>query len=302
MTVEEIYPAECVACGHRSTIMAQKTILYIGASRGSGFYAYSKTAEMRKEVVSCLLVRNVDAFKSSEGYVGLSDDIKARTKIIQGSAHDQKAVKETFDSCGSTLEAVLFTVGFAPPNFSTLELIGQLFTGFTIDPPDLCARALAVVLTELHAFSKGKQQQPKLIVVSSQGITEKGHHHMPFILRQVYPRLIAQPHADKCTMEIIIRDALKSVPETSVFPEDKEMVLPIPEPKPPTKFLSATQVCVVRPSLLNDNDETGAYRVAQECSISGCYFVSRKDVGHFMSRLLCGDAEEYWGQQVVISN
>ena len=281
--------------------MAQVTILYIGASRGTGFYAYAKTADRRKEVVSCLLVRNVDVFKSSEGYVGLSDDIKARTKIIQGSAHDQKAVKEAFDSCGSTLEAVLFSVGFAPPEMSTLELVGKLFSGFEIDPPDLCARAFAVVLREFHAYSKGKQQL-KLIVVSSQGITEKGHDHMPFILRQIYPRLLAQPHADKCTMEVIIRNALKSVPETSVFPEDKEMVLPIPEPTPPTKFMSATQVCVVRPSLLNDKEETGAYRVAQECSISGCYFVSRKDVGHFMSRLLCGDAEEYWGQQVVISN
>ncbi|KAF8313847.1 hypothetical protein DL93DRAFT_2080748 [Clavulina sp. PMI_390] len=97
----------------------------------------------------------------------------------------------------------------------------------------------------------------------------------------------------------------------------------------PAPFIPASDVCIIRPALLDDSEPRGmsrsvrtpldgseknekddkGYRVIQEglekheSKGKGFYSISRKDAGHFVAEILGGknaDAQMWWGRQPVL--
>lgn len=90
-----------------------KTVVYLGASRGIGFAAYTRLAQHDKTVRSVLLLRNVSSFEASAEYKTIDPDVLARTVLVQGNAHSEQDVHGLIADAAKdgSLDAVVFSIG-----------------------------------------------------------------------------------------------------------------------------------------------------------------------------------------------
>lgn len=88
-----------------------RTIVYLGASRGVGFAAYTRLAQQNKVIRSVLLLRNVSAFESSAEYKSIDPEILSRTVLVQGNAHNEEDVRHAIKEAGESLDAVVYSIG-----------------------------------------------------------------------------------------------------------------------------------------------------------------------------------------------
>lgn len=137
----------------------------------------------------------------------------------------------------------------------------------------------------------------------------------------MYTLMLRAPHEDKIGMEIVMEKVL--LPTTSesqsqpphFFPKRSEAparILPATTYDAlPAPFLPQTDVCIMRPALLNDGPAKawGHYRVFQEgtgkeeSAGKKLYNISRKDAGDFIAAMLAGKQEGahvWWGRQPVL--
>jgi len=75
-----------------------------------------------------------------------------------------------------------------------------LTKGFVLNPPNLCSNSLFNVLSCLASTLAGGTQ-PKLVVISSNGLTDAGHASLPLLIKPLYSVLLGSPHTDKLVME-----------------------------------------------------------------------------------------------------
>src|SRR5215470_5804929 len=70
--------------------------------------------------------------------------------------------------------------------------------GFSLNPPNLCSASLFNVLA---CYPTDISPQPKLVVISSNGLTDAGHAALPFVIKPLFSIALKSPHADKLVME-----------------------------------------------------------------------------------------------------
>lgn len=186
------------------------------------------------------------------------------------------------------------------PNFS-------LFKGVYMDPPNLVTSSL---LNVVSTFSAGSQPSPpKLITVSSIGLTPSEHSGLPFLLKPLYGSLLAAPHDDKLGSERVVFEAAgKPWPQDS--PEPKESIMPAGWKETLHKSGAVfSEVSIIKPALLTDgackgdSAEAGklAYQVSEQ-TIGNGYTVSRKDIAHFIVEVLLEDWAQWGGKSLNIAN
>lgn len=141
---------------------------------------------------------------------------------------------------------------------------------------------------------------PKLVFLSSVGLTKQSHKSIPIALKPVYGFMLRMPHSDKLGMETVAAHAAgwtwSDVPPAGVLPENwKDRI-------PDSGFEKHT--LLVRAALLTDGkckgDKEGnkAYRVSEE--ELGGYTISRKDIAHFVVEQALQDWEKYEGKVVNV--
>ncbi|KAG8995322.1 hypothetical protein FRB90_000209 [Tulasnella sp. 427] len=244
-------------------------VLAIGASRNLGYFAALNILKGDESCTVGFQLRNVSAFDED---AEMQQFVKSgRAKLIKGDALVEDDVRKTWNEANADaipVDVVLFTVG-GTPKFT-------LTRGLVIDPPNLCTSALLNVLSTLPRT----QPQPKLIAITSNGVTPSTHGGLPFLSRAFYA-LITVPHADKFGMERALYWSAgwawkesDGEPEAHILPHDWQARLGGQE-----GWLK--DVVVVRPAILTDGVETGKWKAGVE--LPGLWTVSRKDVAKFVS-------------------
>lgn len=158
-------------------------------------------------------------------------------------------------------------------------------------PPNLVTACFLNVIATMPKPSETNPILPRMIVVTSTGLTPSSHRSLPLLLRPLYSYLLDQPHNDKRGTERLAfhcmgREWPNDVPE----PAEDIMGPDWANREGLPKFGTFSNVLIVRPALLTDgecvadkaekSDKKKSYRVSTE-EISG-YTVSRKDVAHFI--------------------
>ncbi|KIL67117.1 hypothetical protein M378DRAFT_74281 [Amanita muscaria Koide BX008] len=268
--------------------MAAENVLAIGASRNIGYHAairlLGKLSTELSESGSTVtfLLRSPSVFDKDEVIQGYVKSGKVR--LLKGDGLVKEDVQRAWDDAGKEkpVDTVLFTVGRKP-------LFFHLFKGFLIDPPNLVAQCLLNVLITMP-----KPSEPRMIVVTSAGLTPTAHRSLPFLLRLMYTYILCQPHKDKVAVERLVwHCAGKEWPTDIPDPGEELLGSDWAKLEGLPEYGTFTNTLTVRPYLLTDGDcvadkskakaqseEKKPYRVGGD-ELSG-YTISRKDVAHFI--------------------
>ncbi|KAK7005811.1 NAD(P)-bd-dom domain-containing protein [Favolaschia claudopus] len=254
--------------------MASLNVLAFGASRNIGYMSAVRLLE--KGATVTFLLRTPSAFDED---ATIQRFIKSgHVRLVKGDASIEADTQRAWEAAGPQVDAVTFSVG-TYPKF-------HLTKGFVQTPGNMVAQCLVNVLCTMpkHTY----RPQPKIVVISSTGLTPSAHEALPTLLKPLYGIVLASPHKDKLAMEWFIARAAGWPWNPETDGKDPETILDdgwmqrqgLPEPG------SLKNILVVRPALLTDGksvaDENGkkAYRVS-EGELRG-YSISRKDVSHFV--------------------
>jgi hypothetical protein len=123
----------------------------------------------------------------------------------------------------------------------------ELTKGFTISPANLVTQSL------LNVFSTLLPHHPKIITISSTGLTKKSHVNLPFALKPLYAYLLAVPHKDKVGAERVVSHCAGWPWDAEDGPVGEDILGSgwqdgLPEPG------SVKDVVVIRPALLVDGE------------------------------------------------
>ncbi|KAF8630440.1 hypothetical protein AX17_005417 [Amanita inopinata Kibby_2008] len=246
------------------------------------------------------LLRATSVFDNDEG---MQKHIKAgNARLVQGDALVQADVKRAWEEASKDkpVSTMLFTIGF----HGTLGF--HPIKGLIIDPPNLVTQCLLNILTTMprpgETSASSQHQQPRIVVITSMGLTHEARRWLPLPLRLLYGYSIPQPHRDKVGAERVIwhcsgRNWVLPEPSEEIMGPDWMNCEGLPA------FGSLTQTLIVRPAMLTNGrctadklKESGEgagkapYRVGDE-TLSG-WTISRRDVAHFIVE----DALKHWDQ------
>ncbi|KAF7302618.1 hypothetical protein HMN09_00896300 [Mycena chlorophos] len=260
-----------------STSFSNMNVLAVGASRNIGYLTSIRLLE--KGATVTFLLRSPSAFDKDETIQRHVRSGKAR--LVKGDALKEEDARRAWESAG-TVDTLLFTVG-GIPGFNITK-------GFIQDPPNLVTACLLNVLCTMPAYSS----QPKIIILSSIGLSPVAHKALPLPMRMLYSTIV-QPHKDKLAMERVLAHGAgwtwgldgATEPEALFIGENWRERPGVPAAG------SYTNVLVVRAALLTDGkslaDEQepkgkSAYRYSEE--ELKFYTISRADVAHFIVKSL----------------
>ena len=173
---------------------------------------------------------------------------------------------------------------------------------YTYINTNLVTQSLLNILSTLPPY------HPRIITLSSTGLSKKSHANLPFALKPLYGYLLAVPHKDKVGAERIVAhcagwswDADDGEVGEDILSSGWEAGLP--------EAGSLRNIVVIRPALLVDGDckadkmKDGEgkepYRV-KEGEIGG-WTVGRKDVAHFVVEGVLGDWGRWEGKCISIA-
>ena len=147
--------------------------------------------------------------------------------------------------------------------------------------------------------------QPKIITISSTGVTAAARKALPFFLWVLYGYLIPQPHRDKRGAEQIYAHIAGFSWDTkdNVGPDilEENWTARVP-PQGQYKNLVIIRPAMLTdgPSLADKHPEKEAYRV-QDDDVSGAYTISRRDVSHFLVEKVVKHWDSWSGRRVSIA-
>jgi len=257
--------------------MSTQNVLFLGASRGVGFY--TALALLKSGGHATLLLRKPDVFTSNPEYEALSDEEKARVTLVQGDAFVEADVQKAVDAAGEEMNTVVYSIG------GTLQYAFP-FT-FTLIPAQVCARGAAVLLTVLHKLNRAGL---RLVVVSAAG-NGNSWKDVPLLLKPIYATFIAEAQKDKVALEYLALKASKY----PIPPEPPASSLPAEAASLPSDWLD--EVVIVHAPVLTDGAETGMLRKASV--LPSAYTVSRKDVAKFIVDECLKGTDEWVGDKGV---
>ena len=179
----------------------------------------------------------------------------------------------------------------------------SLSKGFIIEPHNLVTQCL---LNTLCTMPKDVPQ-PRIVAVSSIGLTKRSHASLPLLIKPLYGHALSMPHRDKLGVERVITHCAGLLWDPSEEePTDDLMGAGWRERHGLPGSGELEQVLIVRPALLTDGEckadkkKEGRepYRASEE--ELGGYTVSRKDVGHFIFKAVTSDWSKYGGKIINV--
>ncbi|KZV70509.1 hypothetical protein PENSPDRAFT_752562 [Peniophora sp. CONT] len=271
----------------------------IGGSRNIGYSTSLRL--LAKGATVTFLMRSPSAFDADATMQKYIRNGTAR--LVKGDALNkedvqsgwQEAGKPTHEGDTSDVDALLFTVG-GSPTFS-------LCKGLIISPPDLVTHTLLNVLTTLP------NPCPRLVILTSTGITKQSHDELPLAMRALYSYLLRSPLADKLGAETVLARASGTnvyknmAPPDGILPADWES-----QPDFPAPGAVHDNLVIIRPAWLTDgpclSEKKGPSvirtRVAEmDLPVKGGYTISRQDVAYFIVERVLGGEWEDWKNKVV---
>ncbi|KAF4574558.1 NAD(P)-binding domain-containing protein [Pleurotus pulmonarius] len=275
-------------------------IIVIGGSRNIGYF--SALRFLAKGSTVTFLLRSPSVFDKDSAIQGYVKSGKAH--LVKGDCLNEADVQRVWSEAGSKgpIDLLLFTVG-TYPTFT-------LTKGFVQNPVGLVTQSF---LNVLCTFPINQSPQPKVIVLSSIGLSRTSHDSLPLALKPLYGWMLAAPHKDKLGMEVLAAHAAGWPwdPKNDGEPGDDVMRgEPWGTQWKTRKGLPAEgtikRILVIRPALLTDGDckadkagRKGEPYRASEQELGG-YTVSRKDVAHFIVQAVTEKWDQYEGKRVNI--
>ncbi|KZP18288.1 hypothetical protein FIBSPDRAFT_893628 [Athelia psychrophila] len=287
-----------------SSTFAGSKFLSIGGSRNIGYH--SAVRILAKGGTVTFLLRNPTCFDADvniQGYVA-----SGRARLVKGDALVRADVSHAWAEAAKgegeqRVDVLLFTVGATAGKFS-------LTKGFLILPPNLVTQSLLTTLSTIP----DQTTPPKIITISSTGLTKSSHASLPLPLKPLYSWFLAGPHEDKVGAEKVVaycsgrawdkEDGDAGADIMGAGWDSEEGVEGLPRG-------TLQDIVVVRPALLMNGackaDDAStrkhgkardAYKV-KEGDIGG-WTVSRKDVAHFLVEGVLGDWARWKGKCVSI--
>lgn len=267
-------------------------VLTIGGSRNIGYYSSMRLLNSGATVT--FLLRSPTAFANDQAIQTFVTSGKAR--LVQGDALVKEDVQRAWTEAGKgddnrPVDLLVFTVG-GTPQF-------KLTQGFVISP-NLVTQALLNCLETLPTPT------PKIVTISSTGLTRSSHKNLPLLLKLFYRYFLQVPHKDKCGAEEVLAHC-------TGWPWDKHdsagpnILGDGWERRVPTHGWLKSLV-VIRPALLTDGscraDKTtsgkDAYRV-RVGDVEGGWTISRKGVAHFLVEAITKHWDNWEGKCVSIA-
>jgi len=269
----------------------------IGASRNIGYLTALRL--LAKGATVTFLMRSPSAFDANEE---MQNYIKNGTaRLVKGDALNREDVLKGWEVAAEPespggargVDVLLFSVGSTSPKLHPLK-------GVIILPADLVTHTLVNTLSTIPTDIP----TPRIVAVTSVGLTKESHAALPLPTRALYSYLLDGPHEDKKGAETVLAHVMGTEIDASLPPTDKR-VLPDgwkDTPGLPPAGSLASNTAIVRPIWLTDgkcrSDEKGndAYRVRAEgyLPVKRGYTISRKDVAHFIAERLLEDEWETW--------
>jgi len=270
-------------------------VLVIGGSRNIGYYSALRFLDAGSTVT--FLLRSPATFDEDQSIQKYVQSGKAR--LIKGDGLVLADVQNVWAvaSLDRPVDVLLFTVGFnGSPKFRPLK-------GFVISPHNLVTQCLLNVLCEMPKTNP----LPKVIILSTIGVTSSSRSQAPFVLNILYGYLISHPIQDKLGSERVIYhcagwnwDPKDGEPKEDLMGEGWQERDGLPAPG------ELKNAMVVRPALLNDGEcvadsgKAGPPYRAAEGHLKG-WSISRKDVAHFIFDAVTNHWDEYGNKQVSIA-
>ncbi|KAF7794295.1 hypothetical protein EIP86_005428 [Pleurotus ostreatoroseus] len=257
-------------------------VFALGASRNIGYHSAIRLLE--KGATVTFLLRSPGVFDTDTTIQRYLQSGHAR--LVQGDALNIEDVANGWEKAlevpSRHVDLVLFTVG-GTPSFSITR-------GAVIDPADLCTRALLNVLRALPSSHRTPTTQPKIIAISSTGITQSSKERMPIIMRILYSVLLRQPHEDKLGMERVVAHCAgwawrDKEPQYDVLPRHWRSVENTPQEGALKRMLLVRGAMFTDGKCMGDVQQTGdktPYRVSEGDLKNNGYTISREDVAHFL--------------------
>ncbi|KAF8969585.1 hypothetical protein BDZ97DRAFT_1653517 [Flammula alnicola] len=270
-------------------------VLSIGGSRNIGYFSSVRFLESGATVT--FLLRSPATFDSNETIQKYVKSGKAR--LLKGDALVKEDVQRSWNEAAkdAPVDLLLFSVG-GTPKFSITQ-------GAVITPANLVTESLFNVLTTMPRTTP----QPRIITISSTGVTPTSHAALPLLLKPLYGYLLAIPHKDKVGAERLISYCTGWPWDTKNDGEPGEDIMGSnwTERQGLPAAGSLKRVLVVRPALLTDGEclaekpgKKGApYRVSEQ--ELGGWTVSRKDVAHFVADAVLTRWDEFENKRVSIA-
>ncbi|EGN95910.1 hypothetical protein SERLA73DRAFT_187183 [Serpula lacrymans var. lacrymans S7.3] len=271
--------------------MENSKVLVIGGSRNIGYFSAVRLLDLGATVT--FLLRSPNVFDDNQTIQKYVQQGKAR--LLKGDALIKEDVQRAWDEAAKggdsrPVDFLLFTVG-GTPGF-------KLTKGFVISPPNLVTQSL------LNTMETLPTPHPKIITISSIGLTRDSHATLPLLLKPLYACLTV-PHKDKCGAEEVVAHCAgwswdeRNSPGTEILGEGWADRVPAKG--------QMENIVVVRPALLTDGEcradkeaKKPAYRV-ESGDIDGSWTVSRKDVSHFLVEGVVKHWDEWRGKCVSIA-
>ena len=241
-------------------------------------------------------------------------------RLVQGDALNIEDVANGWEKAlevpSRHVDLVLFTVGEYIRFSVAIHIILRRSIGGTpsfsitrgavIDPADLCTRALLNVLRALPSSHRTPTTQPKIIAISSTGITQSSKERMPIIMRILYSVLLRQPHEDKLGMERVVAHCAgwawrDKEPQYDVLPRHWRSVENTPQEGALKRMLLVRGAMFTDGKCMGDVQQTGdktPYRGGEGDLKNNGYTISREDVAHFLVEGALKDWDR-WESKVV---
>ncbi|CAG7847257.1 SubName: Full=Uncharacterized protein {ECO:0000313/EMBL:CCA69402.1} [Serendipita indica DSM 11827] len=254
----------------------------LGASKNIGYFTTRHYLAAGHTVI--FLLRSTTVFDDDETMKPYIQSNKAI--LVKGDGLVKSDVTNAWNKAneGGPVDLILSTIG-APIKF-------QFPRGFVITPPDLTTRCMFNLL-QVVAESR-PSPFPRMIAISSTGITKASHDALPVTMRLMYNVLLPAPHADKLGLERLLQYAMGRRWEENAEPEDSILPKGWEDSLPPAGFMP--DIVVVRPAFLTDGEAKHEYKVSPDEYAS--YVISRKDVAHFIGERLLTEWSTWSGKIV----
>lgn len=155
-----------------------------------------------------------------------------------------------------------------------------------LEPPQICTRTITTFLPVFIRRYPDPAAQPRLVVVSSNGLGAQGHRDLPCSLKPLYGWILKEPHEDKEEMERMV-NSYAGIQHVDFNPN----------PEGERKLGS---VVVVRPSFLADGERKGGVRAGER--LEGAWTIKRKDVGWWIVEECMPGNDKWRNKGVSVSN
>lgn len=146
---------------------------------------------------------------------------------------------------------------------------------------------------------------PRLITISSTGLSRASHAALPLALKPMYGYLLRSPHADKLGAERVVAHCAgwkwtDEEPSEKILPQGWQEREGLIEPG------KLKHLVVVRPALLTDGSckADGATKIPYRTvdgELDGGYTISRKDVAHFLVEGVLPQWDQWEGKCISIA-